>query len=149
MYLQGMLLSILNCRINGGFWRGRVMKERTSVADFANAERQRIFISITAMYCPVLRLTDKFSELSGVKSELQSADPNAQTKNSVNPYVAISDPRDITVGNPILLPEVTDQFELALQCQSPKAANINCQCTFTAQHATSSSPILTIHGRWG
>lgn len=30
----------------------------------------------------------------------------------VNPYVDISDPRDVSVGNPELLPEITDQYEI-------------------------------------
>jgi outer membrane receptor protein involved in Fe transport len=30
----------------------------------------------------------------------------------VNPYIELNDPRDITVGTPLLLPEQTDQFEL-------------------------------------
>jgi outer membrane receptor protein involved in Fe transport len=32
----------------------------------------------------------------------------------VNPYVDLSDPRDISYGNPSLLPEVTDQYEIGL-----------------------------------
>ncbi len=31
----------------------------------------------------------------------------------VNPYVDLSDPRDVTVGNPDLLPENTDQYEIS------------------------------------
>ena len=115
--------------------------EATSISgDYDNAERQP-FSSSYGNVLPSATLNYKLSELSGIKfsygQRIQRPD-----EDFVNPYVAVSDPRDITVGNPLLLPEVTNQYELTFN-KSAKVFNMNFG-TFYRATRDIIEPILSI-----
>lgn len=100
-----------------------VRYEGTSISgDYDNPERQPFTFNYGNLL-PSTTLNYKLSELSSVKfsygQRIQRPD-----EDFVNPYVAITDPRDITVGNPLLLPEVTNQYELTFSTAA-KAFNFN------------------------
>ncbi|MBK9489934.1 MAG: TonB-dependent receptor family protein [Haliscomenobacter sp.] len=90
--------------------------------DYANTEREPFSFDYSNVL-PSTTLNYKISELSGIKfsfaQRIQRPD-----EDYINPYVAVTDPRDITVGNPLLLPEVTNQYELTYNT-STKVFNMN------------------------
>jgi outer membrane receptor protein involved in Fe transport len=108
--------------------------------DFANVERDPFGFTY-ANLLPSTTLNYQLSELSNLKfsygQRIQRPD-----EDFINPYVALSDPRDITVGNPLLLPEVTNQYELTYN-QSSKSFNFNVG-TFYRATRDIIEPILNI-----
>ena len=90
--------------------------------DYANTEREPFSFDYSNVL-PSTTLNYKISELSGIKfsfaQRIQRPD-----EDYINPYVAVTDPRDITVGNPLLLPEVTNQYELTFNTAT-KVFNMN------------------------
>lgn len=115
--------------------------EATSISgDYDNAERQP-FSSSYGNVLPSATLNYKLSELSGIKFSFGQRIQRPE-EDFVNPYVAVSDPRDITVGNPLLLPEVTNQYELTFN-KSAKAFNMNVG-TFYRATRDIIEPILSI-----
>ena len=115
--------------------------EGTSISgDYDNAERQP-FSSNYGNVLPSATLNYKLSELSGIKFSYGQRIQRPE-EDFVNPYVAVSDPRDITVGNPLLLPEVTNQYELTFN-KSAKAFSMNLG-TFYRATRDIIEPILSI-----
>ncbi len=118
-----------------------VRYEGTAIrGDFANAERQAFSFDYYNVL-PNATLNYKFSKLSGIKLSFNQRIERPDEE-FLNPYVAISDPRDITVGNPKLLPEITDQLELGYNANA-KAVNINVSA-FYRETRDIIEPILTI-----
>ncbi|MDX1942499.1 MAG: TonB-dependent receptor [Saprospiraceae bacterium] len=62
-------------------------------------------------FLPSLILSHNLNQFSSIKLSYNQR-IRRPGLNFVNPYVNLSDPRDVTVGNPELLPEVTNQFEV-------------------------------------
>lgn len=123
-----------------GLLTGARYEATTINGDFANAERQAFNFDYQNLL-PNATLNYKFSEQSGMKLSFNQRIERPDEE-FLNPYVAISDPRDITVGNPTLLPEVTDQLELGFNA-STKVANFNVS-TFYRETRDIIEPILTI-----
>ena len=123
-----------------GLLTGARYEGTTINGDFANAERQA-FIFDYHNVLPNATLNYRFSKLSGIKLSFNQRIERPDEE-FLNPYVAISDPRDITVGNPTLLPEVTDQLELGFNANT-KVANFNVS-TFYRETRDIIEPILTI-----
>lgn len=115
--------------------------EGTSInGDYDNPERQPFNFNYSNVL-PSTTLNYKLSKLSNLKlsfgQRIQRPD-----EDFVNPYVAVTDPRDITVGNPLLLPEVTNQYELTFSTAA-KGFNMNFG-TFYRATRDIIEPILSI-----
>ena len=113
-YEQEVLSSYASLNLALGKYYGVVVGtryERTSIfGDFNTNETE--FSFDYGNFLPSVILSRKLGKMSSLRLAFSQRLQRPSLR-YINPYIALEDPRDITEGNPELLPELTNSYELA------------------------------------
>lgn len=112
-YDQNVFASYLSFNIKFGDKTGMVVGGRYEYTDIAGdyAFNETTFNNSYGNFLPSIILSRNLSQMSSLKLSYNQRIRRPGLR-FVNPYVEVSDPLNIRQGNPALLPEVSDQYEL-------------------------------------
>ena len=96
-------------------------------ADYSNAHN----VSIPSYYifAPSLVISHSFSKMESLKLSYTHRLERPEYR-ELNPFLNLSDPHNISTGNPLLKPEVGNNFELSYNHNFEKGSNINVAVIF-------------------
>lgn len=113
-YDQDVFAGYLSFNINLGDKYGLIAGARYEHTTIAGrfSEDPTTFTNNYDNILPSIILSRKLNQFSSLKVSFSQRIQRPSLR-FINPYVDISDPRDISFGNPQVLPELTDQYELS------------------------------------
>jgi len=112
-YIQNVMAGYVSVNVKLGEKWGLIAGSRYEQT-FLNGDYDKSAVSFTNTYdnfLPSVTLNRKLSNFSNIKFSYAKRIQRPSLR-YINPYVEIEDPRDVTVGNPEVEPENTDQYEL-------------------------------------
>jgi len=112
-YVQNVMAGYASVNLKLGDKWGLIAGSRYE-STFLNGDYDKSEVSFTNTYdnfLPSVTLNRKLNNLSNIKFSYAKRIQRPSLR-YINPYVEIEDPRDVTVGNPEVEPENTDQYEI-------------------------------------
>jgi outer membrane receptor protein involved in Fe transport len=112
-YVQNVMAGYASVNLKLGDKWGLIAGSRYE-STFLNGDYDKNEVSFTNTYdnfLPSVTLNRKLNSLSNIKFSYAKRIQRPSLR-YINPYVEIEDPRDVTVGNPEVEPENTDQYEI-------------------------------------